>query len=333
MKKRITQKLLATLAVAMFFMAGAMAQVVIPGWEDGTAGGPGNYVSTATEATTAVTVGKTIPLYAEPDGYYHPSYNPIDGTGLTAGFTWTWTPSGAQITLAGGVGNYIEVTGVTVGGPYTVSVYESSALCDDGTPEEIDISVLATPSFSITAPANPTYAYCAGDPLLPAAVTATIAANGASNYRLIWDLEIYTMSGAPMAADEWFDSDKTTSLGAAQDWAILWEDDNPDAVAASGDYDITTVAGGFTTIGSKSTVYVYTLRGINDVVSRRGDFLTIDDGTQGVLNPVNTAADDDFMYYDVAGVNPLATTDVLTVIVHPTPVTGPIFHISNTWQQ
>ena len=54
---------------------------------------------------------------------------------------------------------------------------------------------------------------------------------------------------------------------------------------------------------------------INDQASRFGDFINLD-GDDTVPG--------DFNYYNIGG-------QQLVVTVNPAPVTGPIYHISNTW--
>jgi hypothetical protein len=337
MKTRFTKKLFAALAVAGLFAGGAYAQV-IPGYEDGTAGGVANYVGTGTQATTEVTIGKTIPLFAWPDTYYHPSYDPEAGTGLTVGHTWAWTPIAGTgtVTLANASGNYVEMTGATLG-TATVSVLESGPVCGDVSPQTMGVTVRATPTVSITLPVALTITQCEGNALLTFASTqvqATIVNNSTSNYRLVWSLEIYTESaGSP---DEWFDTDISTSLGTAPGpyYAESYTQAAPDYIAAAGIYNISSVGApdvAYITINNKTTVYRYTVTAINDAVSRRGDFINIDDAVQGTGNAVNSAAPGDFMYYDVLGANPLAATSVRTITVNPVPVTGPIYHISNLW--
>lgn len=303
--------------------SGAFAQTAIPG-EDVL-----NYVSTGTEAAIDVTVGTTVPLYAWPDAYFSPTYDPATGLGINAGHSWAWTPSGAQITLAGNIDNYVELTGATVGGPYTVDVVESGSCGASATTESITVNVLATPTVSITTPAAD-LTECSGAAALTTAVEITIGANGASNYRVAWNMEIYTMSGSPAVADEWFDTDKTTSLGAAQAYAEEFTQAAPATYAASGAQALlATMPAEFTLIGGKPTVYVITVTAINDAISRKGDFIAIDGGfgSGDVTAPIAS----DFTYYDVAGVNGGGATDVLTITVNPNPTTGPIYHISNTW--
>jgi hypothetical protein len=331
MNKKLTIRIMTAVAVAFLFSAGILAQTPIPGYTDG--GGSHNYDSTG---ATQVTLGKSIPVMARPDLYFHPSYNAEDGTGLTAGFFWDWVPVAGtgSVTIADSANNYTRVIGATLG-TASVTVAERGPNCADATPETINLTVIATPSFSITSPAAD-ITECVGAPNLAYAtspVVATIAANGASQYRLVWTLAVHTESaGAP---DEWFDSDLSTSLGVALAYAEEYTQAIPQSVAASGAHTITSTAGtDFVTINNKTTVYTYTLTAINDLVSRRSDFITISGGTggvQGAANPVNTATPGSFMYYDIAGVNPLATTDQVVITVHPVPVTGPIYHISNTW--
>lgn len=323
MKKTNFLKIALTLVMA-FVISGAFAQFPIPG-EDVV-----DYVSTVTEGTITVTEGTTVPLYALPDVYFSSTYDPATGTGINAGHTWTWTPPvGGEVTLAGGSANYIQATGVTAGGPYTVSVVENGACGASAATETIDVNVIETPSFSLTTPAAATYTDCEGGAGLPAvSVLATIAANGASNYRIAWDLEIYTEdnTGTP---DNWYDTDGS-DLGLVQAFAEQSTQASPQTVAAAGDVDITSVAGWVLQgPGTKATVYVYTLRYINDAISRKGDFLAIDAGfgTGDVTAPIAS----DFTYCDYAGTLGAATTDVLTITVNPAPTTGPIYHISNTW--
>ncbi len=86
--------------------------------------------------------------------------------------------------------------------------------------------------------------------------------------------------------------------------------------AASIDNDITTVAD-YSIIGTNSTVYTYTLATVNDRASRFGDFITL----AGV-----TTDESAFNYTAASG-----AFTTLSITVHPTPTTGPIFHIDDAW--
>jgi hypothetical protein len=300
------------LAVAlMFATAGLFAQTPIPGWDNGAGGD--NYESVG---VTYVTEGKTIPLYAEPDAYYHPSYDPATGTGLTVGFTWNWSSADepVNISFGGAADNYLEVTGVNAGS-YTVNVQEVAPWggCSD-VGQNITINVVTEPAMTFAA-GSVTTEDCEGG-TFPAAIQTAIS-GGYQFFRITWSLEIKTLT--PLGADDdWYDTDKTTVLapgGLAEEYTQAV----PEAVAASGNHDITSIAGGFTVINAQTTVYTYTLNGLNDVASRWGDFLTLAAGAG-----VNGAAPDDFMYYDTVA-------ESVVITVHPTPTTGPIFHIDGTW--
>ena len=206
---------------ALFVTVGLFAQTPIPGWDDGAGGD--NYDNAG---VTYVTVGKTIPLYAEPDAYYHPSYDPITGTGLTAGFVWNWSSvsAPANITLGGGADNYIEVTGVTAGGPYVVNVAEESSWgCADATPQTININVVTEPAMAFDA-ASVTSEDCEGG-TFPAAIGVDVS-GGYMNFRLTWTLEIKTLDSG--GADEfWYDDENGTGRVAAQKYAVEYDQAGP----------------------------------------------------------------------------------------------------------
>ena len=306
-------------AVAAFFVtAGLFAQSTnVPG----TAA---QYDETAT--TTYMMEGTTVPLYAEPDAYFHPSYDPDVANTLTAGFTWTWSDdAGGDLTYSqnDAEDNYVEVTAAAgSAGSYTVNVIENAPAawggCNDGTGTDLTLVVVEQPTATLTenGTGGSPYNLCEGDADLPTAVTADIS-GGWQNYRLVWTLEIKTLTSA--GADyEFYDSDKTTVLATAPatDLAEEYTTAVPEDVAASGAHAITSVAGGFTVIDGRSTVYTYTLTSINDQASRFGQFIA-KGGVEGT--------DDTFTYFAIG--------ETVTVRVNPTPTTGPIFHIDATWAQ
>jgi hypothetical protein len=315
MKREFTFRTILVLA-ALFISAGMFAQTAIPGYSDGALGN--NYDTTG---TTYVTVGKAIPLFANPDPYYHPSYDPATGNNLTAGFTWSWTSTDepTNITFGAAADNYVEVTGVNAGS-YTVNVKENTpwGSCADAG-RDITINVVGEPSIAYDGALSATYEDCEGGSF-PAAVEAVIS-GGHQNFRLAWTLEIKTLTSG--GADlEFYDFDKSSVLGTSGELAIEYTNASPQSVASSvANVDITTVAGTelFEVIDEKTTVYTYTLKGLNDQASRWSDFLSLAAGSG-----VNGVNDDDFTYYDT-------TDDVLTITVHPTPTTGPIFHIDANW--
>ncbi len=318
MKRVFKFRTILAIAVSLLFANGLSAQTPIPGWDNGAGGD--NYDATA---NSYVIVGSTIPLYADPDPYYHPAYDPTDGSGLNAaGFTWVWTSADepANITFGGAADNYLEVTGVNAGA-YTVNVAETAPAawgsCADAG-QNITVNVVAVPAIAyeaVLAAGNP-YEECSGSASLPAAITSVIS-GGYQAYRLAWNLEIKTLTSGG-ADKDFYDTDKITVIIPP----VLAEEYTqavPEAVAAIGNHDITSIAGGFTVIDVSTTVYTYTLQGLNDQASRWSDFLTL-----AGLGTENTATAGDFTYYDTAD-------DVLTVTVHPSPTTGPIYHIATGW--
>lgn len=303
--------MLATVAVACLFVGGAWAQGTnVPG--DGA-----NFATNWADNTSDAHMieGTTIPLFAMPDAYYHPNYDPAtEDYTLTAGFTWRWTvPAGLTLVLANDrEDNYttISADAGSAGSTFTVNVAERSPLawgqCDDGG-QDIDVTVHATPDATLGG--TLTYEACEGGAGLPAAVNATIS-DGWQNYWLVWNLEIKTLDGAGND-DDFYDTDKTALAALAEEYTTA----APDKTAtAAGAYDITSIAGGFTCINNQTTVYTYELTSINDRALRFGDFITLGGST------ASAAA----FTYNAIG-------EVLTVTVHPTPVTGPIYHINNTW--
>lgn len=306
MKKMNIMKIAFTLVLA-FVITGAIAQ---------STDVPGVAADYATTGSVTVMQGTTVPLYANPDSYFHPSYDPDVANSLTAGFTWTWAEQvTSDITFSQNNvdDNYVEISGMLVANtPYTINVLENAPAawggCNDGTGTNITVNVVAQPDATF-APLLASYNYCEGDASLPAAVSATIS-DGWQNYRLVWTLEIKTLN-ADGTDKDFYDTDKTTTpVALAEEHTTA----APYDVAAAGAADITSVLGGYTVIDASSTVYTYTLTSINDQASRFGNFIAL-----------NGVATDEslFTYYAIG--------ETVTIRVNPTPTTGPIYHIVNTW--
>ena len=263
--------------------------------------------------------GATIPLYASPDAYFHPSYNPTTGTGITTGFTWSWTETTATLTFSQNDANdnYVEVTAPAgSAGSYTVNVTENSPFgtCNNGG-RDIAINVVTAPSV---AHANTSVEACEGAPGIPGIIEAVIS-GGYRYYRLAWTLQIRTVDGATV---HYYDDENGNGQAGTPKFAVNNTLASPDAVGVSGNYDITTVSD-FLVINNgtrdATTIYTYTLNGINDQASRWSDFLSLAAGSG-----VNGVAANNFTYYDTGA-------DAITITVHPTPTTGPIFHIDANW--
>ena len=333
MKKKITQKLMATIAVAGLFVGGVLAQT-----HNGTAlpGANTDYAGSDVQGTTYITEGTTVPMWVSPDAYYHPNYDPATSNWtLTDGFTWNFSgtaTTGLTVTQTpvniANDNNYVTVAaGAGDAGPYVLTVTENAPAAYGGCAgpaQNLNITVVTAPSFAING-GDDAYSFCEGDPGLPGNINTTIA-GGWQNYRLAWNLTITTLDngGAP---EFWY----TDNAGAGQAGVLTYavnhttdETINPfqAVAAANAAFNIMTVPA-FLVIDNGTrdavTVYTYTLVSINDQASRYGNFI----GLNGVSADAAV-----FTYY---AATPAA--DQVTVTIFPAPVTGPIYHITNTWAQ
>jgi hypothetical protein len=318
MKKRITRKLMATVTVALLFAGGAIAQTHDGTDLEGDGGTFGvNWADNVTEAH--VIAGHSIPLFAMPDDYFHPNYNPAtQNYTLTDGFTWVWTQtSGAagDITFtpaAPAEDNYVLISaGALASGAYTVHAVETAPAAWGscaGAGEDITVNVYAEPDATMGATLS--YAGCEAD-VAATVVEATIS-GGFENYWLVWSLQIYNLTDLG-AIYHYFNNAKADQ-GAGAMYAEEFTTTTPDKTqTASGAYDI-TVTGGFTALDGRTTIYTYALTSINDRALRFSDFNTLN----------GDATDESLFTYNAIG-------ETLTVTVYPTPTTGPIYHINNTW--
>lgn len=303
--------------VAMFVITGAMAQTI--------ANYTGNYVD-ADNATdnniSLVTVGKSIPLFVWPSTLYHPSYDPAAGTGMTADFTWIWTTGTvANVTLTNENLNYVQANAVgIVGSSSVINVKEKAPAawggCEDPTGTDITVTIVAKPTYSL-ADAGTTANYCSGNLSIPTA-GPEVTFTGYINFDYTYTLEIKTID-ANGDAVLYYDIDKANPNAAAY-FASDYTKGSP-ATATATTANLAYPTGGYTLINATtSTVYTYTMALVNDVVSRKSDFLT---------NPTKVKAD--FEYYDNAGAVDGAAVSTFAIIIRPAPVTGPIYHIPNNY--
>jgi hypothetical protein len=318
---------LRTLFVAAFAVAtmGLFAQT------NGGAAMPGaqaDYVNTTTQASTYITEGTTVPAYAVPDPYFHPLNDPWNATPvytLTAGFTWVWTEGTATLTFGtnNANDNYTTITapaGSSAGSPYTVNVVETAPAAWGGCSDagiDLTVNVVTVPALAFSAallgaPEAGTYEVCNSDIATLPAVDIAVS-GGWQNYWIAWSLEVKTVDalGATVAT---YAADKSTPAALAADYPTTAPYKVITAAAASN--DITTVAD-YSIIGTNSTVYTYTITSINDRASRFGDFIGLDGDT----------TDESAFTYQAAG----GAFQTVTITVHPTPTTGPIFHIDDAW--
>lgn len=324
--KRGTQfRILFVLALSVLFTGGVFAQThagtTIPG-------AAADYSSGAVDGTTYITAGTTVPVYALPDSYLHPDYDVAAGDyTLVDGFTWTWSVTAGTATdltfsQNGAQDNYVAVTAIaTASGAYTISVVEAAPAAYggcSGAATTLDITVVAAPQITIDG-GDATYDFCEGAAGLPTDIQTTIT-GGWEAYHVVWTLEIKTLNNG--GADEFWYSDETGAgqAGAAFN-AVNYTTGSPQTIAtAAAAPDLMTVTS-FDVINNgtrdATTVYTYTLTSINDRASRFGNFIALNG---------STADQSLFTYYATP-----AASDVVTVTIHPAPVTGPIYHIQDGW--
>lgn len=313
MKRGFLLKVLMSIAFAMF-VGGLFAQ--IPAAFDPISGD--NAVD-----IDSVTVGTTVPYWVEPDAYFHPNFASTGA--LTADFTWTWAVAPAGPTLAA-TNNYVEVTygAATVGNQYNITVHENApaAYGSCSSPDtNMYVFVVPEPTVNFTAGAGFINAAsterCEGSTDIDnEIVRATMT--GFATFQLQWRLQIHTLEADHTTIDKYWDSDKTTELVApgtlfAEDFD---ESTSSQVVNLTGTTRNLSTGGFFTCITDgvkRSTVYTYTLRGVNDRISRKSDYLNN-----------TTAALDAWTWYDVG-------PKTVVIIVNPAPKTGPIYHIPNNW--
>ncbi|OFX83798.1 MAG: hypothetical protein A2W99_03080 [Bacteroidetes bacterium GWF2_33_16] len=285
MKKTNFLKISLTLVMALL-MYGANAQ----------------WISSATQAVDSVTIGVTVPYYVQPDAYFNPLFA-APSTNVVSTFVWSVpiTPALGVATPSGGVDNYIEYTFTGATGTYGLSVVETApapSTCP-GAAVTMSVEVIATPSVAFTAN-NPgsfigaDLEVCEGDVLLEdeIQVAFTHFLAGIPSITLDYSLVIDTISAGGTTANYSTTPNVITGLNTAT-------------------YNLAKTADPLVCIVNPSaahvtTVYTYTVNGVNDRISRKADFLGV---------PLLYSA--------------IATPIVITV--HPAPVTGPIYHISNMW--
>lgn len=344
--KKSTLLKLAFVLMAMFSFTGTFAQVV-----DGTyvqydplAAAPANV-----DYLTLRTGGTTMGFYALPDPVYHPNYNALGGWALTADFVWDWAVTTGTATVAYPVAtkpaNYVQITFPSTGN-YVVNVKEHAPAafggCSDATGKDINLTVIATPTGTMSInpggswnaiAANQSYQICSGQ----LAQTVTVAFNeavpntlGAYSFALAYKVE--TIDGTDAVIDT------KTSWTIVQDFTSASKLKTGNIGTATAGYNPTL----FTT-ATPAFTYTFATDALN--ILKKGA-TTTDARTKYTYRVVRTgtlaagvaAATNDFRSAISEKSDFLATAAYYTFtnnevsfIVNPSPVTGPIYHISNTY--
>jgi hypothetical protein len=296
--------------------------------------------------TTYQTIGKDFRLYVAPDPIYSPGYN---GAGTTATIspnsTWTWTyatltgvpattvPSAAQT-------NWVEFTGsATTTAVIPVSVVENNSLsgCASSTPVVQNVQFVNTPDATVSVPALSAYwtnTATVGQTITSRACVSAITGTETVRATITEDANIPTAFRAYsfkiVQTIQNLTSDLSGTDGAAAsidlvDYTLAAKLGGSGVVPGTHSW---TVATGFYTFptatlavtNGKPTRYTYSIQpsgtaiGIVSAISQKSDALENLGGT--VANGYA---------YGLAGVVNYA------FIVLPSPVTGPIYHISNSF--
>ncbi|SDC47306.1 hypothetical protein [Williamwhitmania taraxaci] len=287
---------------------------------------------------TYVTLGKAVPVYATPDPIYHPSWAAGVTTptaNLTVGFTWTFTVAPAdlgKVTLSQVPANlnYVQITGVTLGGPYAINVKEIAPAAFGGCS---DLGI----NFNVQVTGVPTAAMTGGlvAPWLVDAPTATgthahICGNTAAENLSV----AFTEAGVPaatLASYAYFVQKRIVNIDVAD------VEDVPSIVlstladrtttakykATSGFEVIST--GPLNVLANKRTKYTFTISKASNLPGTTAD---------GIVSGISQKSD----YVAANGVPTLtqittypftAGSTTVEYIVNPSPVTGPVYHISN----
>lgn len=276
---------------------------------------------------TFKTGGTTMGYYALPDPVYHPTY--VSSGTLTGGFTWNWTnpsnPGSAATFNKPGVANYVEIT-YPVAGSYVINVVEQAPAsfggCADLTPTVMKVSVIAPPTFTISAPALSLT--CGDQPqqTISVAIVENVPANWAAYaFQVTEEIDeidpsdVVINDGTENVIIDFPRNNKLKALGGSSPnftWSF-----NTAALNVSNGH---------------RTRYVYRFKkatdapaaaahGVISAITQKSDYIS-----PGIAN-LNT--------YPFASGNAQVEIDSgiakITYIVNPVPSTGPIYHIPNQY--
>jgi hypothetical protein len=306
MKRVLKNKVILAIAVMLLMANGIYAQILT------------DYQNVA--ETSYQTAGLSFRLYVQPDPVYSPTYAPATNTNINANARWTWTYpaglTGAPLSGVAGVANqnYVDFANPAVGGPYTVQVAESNTVggCIDATPINQVVQIIAAPAATILT-ADPPQA--CGDQLAMAvnmtfteAVPVAWASYAFGVSELVENIDpSNVVLGTPVPLHTFVDFPTTGKLKA------------PALTGGASPYGYSFNTSALNVLGGLRTRYTYTLT----KASNAG-------GADGVISAISQKSD-----YPIVAPGSLTTyafTDnQIVIIVNPTPTTGPIYHIPNTF--
>ncbi len=247
-----------------------------------------------------VTVNKAMPYFVQPDAYFNPNYI-APGWAVTSTFLWSFStaPAGFVISNANVINPDITINNT---GDYVLDVVETSTDgCADATPTQLNIHVLAVPSFDFGG--RPDVEQCgnlaATNVLFDIANNGADAVDGTGNYLIDWTYDVDNL-----------ESDKSTLNDELAASDVTNTDDATHTTSGAG---LVLANQAFPVLNNEVTRYTFTLSGINEAVSRRSDYIApLGRNLAGAYTNYAPGADATFV-----------------IVVLPAPTTGPIYHVPN----
>ena len=301
--KRSTLMKLAFTLVAVFLFAGLKAQILLIYTQDQT-------------VDMYQTVNTNFRVYVQPDNVYSPTYDATTNANINPASYWLFNaPVGltpvTPASLATAINqNWVELTAATTG-DYALTAAEQlgAAGCVDGTPTSLNVHVIAVPTAVVTTadPAN----RCGNSG--PDAVVLTFTESVPqlyANYAFAVNELVETMDDVA--------GTNATLATATPNFVDHPVSAKVSAVGADGGpFTVTFNTAALNVVSGKPTRYTYTLVEPSDFAA----------GADGFVSTITHKS------HYIGGNVKIAYTGKTTyvAIVAPIPVTGPIYHLSNTY--
>jgi hypothetical protein len=259
------------------------------------------------DETVYQTQGRTFRLYVLPDAVYSPDYNVDQTLGTTARWEWTWD-GGSK---APANENWVEMVDPVIGS-YVFTVVESSTIIDcPGADRTKNVEVIAPPTATITT--DDITDQC-GD-LAAQDIVVSISENvpaafAAYSFRISSLVQTIDING---------DEIDEISAGNLVEFPLTGKLNDADARFAwnaGGNHAFTIPSDALIIENSQRTRYTYILETVEDVTG------------SGIVSAISQKSD--FMAASV-NANAFGAKTELVFVINPAPVTGPIYHIPNSF--
>lgn len=313
----------------------------------------GSYV--ASRNADKITIGRTMPFWVHPSPVHNPSYSAPTGTfatvaniiaNLQSTFTWTKVGNGSLIDDGADDGandNYVQIntTGALDGDIIALEVVENVDAAYGGcsaNPVYFNFEAINPPFARITNATITDYSI-SGTTVNTVAFgctpvndkNVTVAFGNAKEEFPYWMRATYEVYNATidasnditLLADVITFPDALKPRGGVNAANAANQTTNPMKFTAAGDM-YAAPGMDFTTINDKITVYKISLGTWNGSISRKSDYLALSAATAG---NIETGA---YQWYNTLQ-TPATDVSVAYIIVFPAPVTGPIYHIPNSF--